>query len=128
MPGPARAGILVYAKDLSRLAAFYADVLGGVVVTADPDHQVIATRDQQVVVHAIPPAIAETITIDVPPVLREDAVFKPFFTVDSLAAARERAHHLGGGVFEEEWRGPGFVVRNAFDCEGNIVQLRELTA
>lgn len=128
MTGPARAGVLVYAKDLPVLAAFYADVLGGSVVTSDADHQVIATRDQQVVVHAIPPAIAESITIEAPLVLREDAVFKPFFTVDSLAAARERAHQLGGGVFEEEWQGPGFVVRNAFDCEGNIFQLRELTA
>lgn len=126
MTGPARGGVLIYAKDLPRLATFYAEVLGGVVLTADPDHHVIATRDLQVVVHAVPPAIAESITVEVPPALREDAVFKPFFTVDSLAAARERAHHRGGGVFEEEWQGPGFVVRNAFDCEGNIFQVREV--
>ena len=127
MAGPARAGVLVYAKDLARLSAFYREVLGGVLLTADADHHVIATADQQVVVHAIPPVIADTFTIDVPPVLREEAAFKPFSTVDSLAAARERAHHHGGGVFEEEWQGPGFVARNAFDCEGNIFQVRELT-
>lgn len=125
MTGPARAGVLVYAKDLARLSAFYRDVLGGVLLTADADHHVIATADQQVVVHAIPPVIADTFTIDVPPVLREEAAFKPFFTVDSLAAARERAHRHGGGVFEEGWQGPGFDVRNAFDCEGNIFQVRE---
>lgn len=124
----ARAGVLVYAKDLAQLSAFYVDVLGAVVQTADHDHHVMATRDQQVVIHAVPPAIAESITIEVPPVLREEAVFKPFFTVDSLAAARERAHHHGGGVFEEEWHGPGFVARNAFDCEGNVFQLREPTS
>jgi hypothetical protein len=29
-------------------------------------------------------------------------------------------------VFEEEWEGPGFRVRNAHVPEGNILQLREL--
>jgi hypothetical protein len=29
-------------------------------------------------------------------------------------------------VFEEEWDGPGFCVRNAHDPEGNILQRREL--
>lgn len=128
MTGPARAGVLVYAKDLARLSAFYRDVLDGVVLAADHEHVVLATADQQVVVHAIPAVIADTFTIAVPPVLREEAAFKPFFTVASLAAARERAHQHGGGVFEEEWQGPGFVVRNAFDCEGNVFQVREVTS
>ena len=127
MAGPARAGVLVYAKNLSRLSTFYCAVLGGVVRAADHEHHVIATADLQIVVHAIPAVIAETFTVEVPPVLREEAAFKPFFTVPSLAAAREAAHRLGGGVFEEEWQGPGFVVRNAFDCEGNVFQVRELT-
>lgn len=128
MHGAARAGVLVYAKDLARLSAFYCDVLGGVVLTADHEHHVIATADQQIVVHAIPAVVAETIAIASPPVLREEAAFKPFYTVENLAAAREQARQRGGGVFEEEWQGPGFVVRNAFDCEGNIFQVREQTS
>ncbi len=128
MTGPARAGVLVYAKDLARLSAFYCHVLGGTVRAADHEHHVIDVTDAQIVVHAIPAVIAETFTIAVPPVLREESAFKPFFTVSSLAAARERAHQHGGGVFEEEWQGPGFVVRNAFDCEGNIFQVREVRA
>ncbi|MGL4477784.1 MAG: glyoxalase/bleomycin resistance/dioxygenase family protein, partial [Aeromonas veronii] len=32
----------------------------------------------------------------------------------------------GGGLLSQQWTGPGFVVRNAFDPEGNILQLREL--
>ena len=128
MTGPARAGVLVYATDLARLSTFYSHVLGGTVRAADHEHHVIDTSDAQVVVHAIPAVIAETFTVEVPPVLREDAAFKPFFTVPSLAAAREAAHQHGGGVFEEEWQGPGFVVRNAFDSEGNIFQLREVRA
>ncbi len=128
MAGPAHAGVLVYAKDLARLSAFYCHVLGGTVRAADHEHHVIDTAGTQIVVHAIPAVIAETFAVEVPPVLREDAAFKPFFTVPSLAAAREAAHQHGGGVFEEEWQGPGFVVRNAFDSEGNIFQLREVRA
>ena len=59
MAGPARAGVLVYAKNLSRLSTFYCAVLGGVVRAADHEHHVIATADLQIVVHAIPAVIAE---------------------------------------------------------------------
>lgn len=128
MSSLARSGVLVYAKDLARLSAFYRDVLGGRVIVEDADHHVIVTPDQQLVVHAMPPVIAETVSVARPPVLREEAAFKPFFTVASLAASREAAHQRGGGVFEEEWQEPGVLVRHAFDCEGNVFQLREQTA
>ena len=51
---------------------------------------------------------------------------KLFFTVPSLAWAEAKAADLGGGLLPQQWTGPGFVVRNAFDPEGNILQLREL--
>lgn len=126
MAAPARTGALIYAKDLSRLSAFYQELLGMTVRHADADYHVLASPDTQLIVHAIPPAIAATFEITIPPALREDAAIKLFFTVTSLAAARARARALGGDVFEEEWEGPGFRVRNAHDPEGNILQLREL--
>lgn len=89
------------------------------------DYHVLAHADAQLIVHAMPAVVAETIDVATPPMPREDAAFKPFFTVPSLAAAREAAHHLGGAVYEEEWQGPGFLVRNACDPEGNIFQIRE---
>ena len=48
-----------------------------------------------------------------------------FFTVPSIAAARSVAAALGGEVFTEQWKGPGFTVCNAMDPEGNIFQVRE---
>lgn len=126
MPGPARAGVLVYAKDLPRLSHFYAEVLGMTVRHADYDHHVLGHADAQLIVHAMPPVVADTVDVATPPVPREDAAFKPFFTVPSLAAAREAARRLGGAVYEEEWQGPGFLVRNACDPEGNIFQIREV--
>jgi predicted enzyme related to lactoylglutathione lyase len=125
MAAPAPAGALIYAKDLARLSAFYQQLLGMTVRHADDEYHVLDSPGTQLIVHAIPPVIAETFEITVPPVLREEAAIKLFFTVPSLASAGRRARALGGEVFEEEWEGPGFRVRNAHDPEGNILQLRE---
>ncbi|HEU4613995.1 MAG TPA: hypothetical protein VFS15_18000, partial [Kofleriaceae bacterium] len=73
----------------------------------------------------IPAAIAERIVITSPPERREDTALKFFFTVPSIEAARATAVSLGGAVFDERWNGPGFVVCNACDPEGNIFQVRE---
>jgi predicted enzyme related to lactoylglutathione lyase len=127
MPGPAPAGLFVYAKDLPRLAGFYEALLAMRRVVATGDLVVLDSPDIQLTLHAIPPAIAATIAIADPPRPRDDAALKFFFTVPSLAAAANAAPALGGTVLVEEWRGPGFRVRNAVDPEGNIFQLRETT-
>lgn len=125
MTGSARVGALIYAKDLIRVSAFYRQLLGMTMQHADPEYHVLMSPDIQLIVHAMPPVIAETVEVTSPPALRETTAIKLFFTVPSLAAARAVARPLGGDVFEEEWEGPGFRVRNAHDPEGNILQLRE---
>jgi predicted enzyme related to lactoylglutathione lyase len=128
MAGPARAGLFVYASDLERLAAFYANVAGMVRLHRAEDLVVLQSPDIQLLIHRIPPAIAAGITITSPPAKREDTPLKFFFTVASLAEARGVAAQLGGEVFSENWRGPGFVVCNAIDPEGNVFQVREAVA
>lgn len=125
MSGPARAGLFVYAKDPERLAGFYESLLGMTRRHSSAELVVLHSPDIQITVHAIPGRIAESIVIADPPVSREDAAYKFFFTVPSLDAASAAARSLGGEVFPEEWTGPGFRVRNAVDPEGNIFQLRE---
>lgn len=125
MPAPARAGIFIYAKDPDRLAAFYETVLGMTAAHRTDEMSVLRSPDLQLIVHAMPPHVAAQVVITTPPQLRDSAAIKFFATVESLAAAQDRAHALGGQVFTEQWRGPGFVVRNASDPEGNIFQLRE---
>ena len=127
MPGPARAGAVLFAMDAPRLASFYEHVLAMKRLHDTQGLIVIESPDFQLVLHAIPPEIAADITIETPPALREDVAMKLFFTVDSLADAAARAAELSGGVFGEEWQGPGFRVRDAFDPEGNVFQVRELT-
>ena len=127
MPGPARAGALIFAKDLDTLSRFYEQLLGMRLVAAEPGLRVIENGDIQMVIHAMPPHIAAQVEISLPPEAREDQAIKPFFTIDTLASAESIAAGLGGYVFGPTWDGPGFRIRNACDPEGNIIQLREWT-
>jgi len=128
MTAPARAGVFVYAKDLPRLTAFYAAVLGMRQVHADDDIAVLASPDLQLLVHRIPAHIAADIHIETPPVRRENTAIKFFATVASLTDAGTTAASLGGALFDERWQGPGFIVCNAMDPEGNVFQVRESVA
>ena len=128
MPGPARNGLFVYALDAGRIARFYEDVLGMARLHATEEIVVLQGEDIQLLVHAIPAHIARGIRIATPPKRREDTALKFFFTVPGLATARAAAARLGGEVFDEQWQGPGFVVCNACDPEGNVFQVREFSA
>ena len=125
MSGPARAGLFIYAKDLSRLAKFYESFLGMTRAHATPDLVVLRSPDIQLTLHAMPPAIAASVIMSDPPAKRDNTALKFFFTVPSLAQAQDLAPSLGGEVLQEQWRGPGFTVCNAVDPEGNIFQVRE---
>jgi len=125
MPGPARAGAVLYAKNVELLASFYETLLPMTRVHASAEIIVSESPDFQLILHAMPPHIASTIVIESPPVRRENTALKLFFTVPSLSEARSTAAGLGGEVFLEEWQGPGFRVCNACDPEGNIFQVRE---
>jgi predicted enzyme related to lactoylglutathione lyase len=125
MPGPSRAGALIYAKDMARLSHFYQALLSMRLLSADSELHVIESADIQLVLHAIPPHIAATFEIAVPPVPRDEQAIKLFFTVHSLSSAEDVAASLGGKLFGQEYAGPGFKVRNGYDPEGNIFQVRE---
>lgn len=128
MTTPARTGVLIYAKQLEAVSAFYERVLGARVLHADSEHRVLQSPDVQLIIHAIPAQFAEAIAIASPPTPREAQAIKPFFTVDSLAAAERVAEACGGRVHGPVWPGPGLRVRNVCDPEGNIVHLRERVA
>lgn len=125
MSGPARAGVFIYAKDLPAMTAFYRALLAMTVIHEDATLAVLQSPDLQLVLHAIPPAIAADIVISRPPVPREDCALKFFVSVDSLAAAAITAAAHGGDVSGPRWPDSGFVMTNACDPEGNLFQLRE---
>ncbi len=125
MSGPARAGLFLYALNMEAIAAFYAAIIGMETLSQTAELTVLESPDIQLLIHRIPDAIAATISLSSPPERREDTALKFFFTVPSLAEARLKARALGGEVGNENWQGPGFIVCNAVDPEGNIFQLRE---
>jgi predicted enzyme related to lactoylglutathione lyase len=125
MSGSAQAGLFVYAKDLAMMVAFYESLLDMTRLHASEELVVLQSPQMQLVLHAIPPHIAETIDITVPPEPREEAALKFFFTVPSIASARSMASALGGAVMAQTWQASGFVACNACDPEGNLFQLRE---
>ncbi|MGY3922646.1 glyoxalase/bleomycin resistance/dioxygenase family protein [Aeromonas jandaei] len=125
MPGPARAGALIYAREPGLLSHFYRTLLQMEIRSQSEQLIVLENGDIQLLVHAIPEPYIEQVVVTTPPALREQGAIKLFFTVPSLAWAEAKAADLGGGLLPQQWSGPGFVVRNAFDPEGNILQLRE---
>jgi len=125
MPGPAAAGVLIYAKDFQSLASFYERVLGMQRLHEDEHIIVLESAALQLVIHALPAEIAARVRIGTPPQRRADVALKFFITVPAIAEAESAAQALGGQVFDERWQGPGFAACNAMDREGNVFQLRE---
>jgi len=128
MPSAITAGAVVYAKDLSRVSAFYAAVVGLSVTHAEHDHVVLEAEAFQLVVHAIPAGIAASIDIADPPIRREGTALKLVFLVPSISTSRTLAAEHGGEVDppEREWRFQSHRVCDGHDPEGNVIQLRKL--
>ncbi len=122
-----RAGAVVFAKDLPRVAKFYEELLSMAVAHAEDDHIVLESSACQLVVHAIPKKIAASIQINTPPERRTETPIKLFFFVSSIAEVRAKAVALGGELnpIKSEWEARGFRACDGHDPEGNVVQFRE---
>ncbi|MDP9124439.1 MAG: hypothetical protein M3N82_07545 [Pseudomonadota bacterium] len=126
MANPFTAGAIVYAKDIQRLARFYAAVADLEIVHEVADHVVLESETYELVVVAIPAATAARIVIATPPVRRENTAFKLSFLVESLAEARATATAAGGELDPpaKEWDFQGMRVCDGCDPEGNMIQVR----
>jgi predicted enzyme related to lactoylglutathione lyase len=125
MPGPARAGALLYAKDLERLSRFYQQVLGRRLLNASAERHILEAEGLQLILHALPPEWDAQVAVSDPPRMRSEAAIKLFFSVPSIAAAEAAMTAYEAGCWGPTYSGPGFVVRNATDAEGNVFQMRE---
>lgn len=122
-----RPSVVVFAKSVATMAAFYKAVADMEELEVDEGHVVLEVESFQLVVHGIPKAIAASIHITAPPEIREDTPVKLCLPVDSIAVARERALRLGGrvGPKAKEWEARGFRACDGYDPEGNVFQVRE---
>ena len=73
MPGPARAGALIYARDPGLLSHFYRTLLQMEIRSQSDELIVQENADIQLLLHAIPAPYAEQVVITTPPQLREQA-------------------------------------------------------
>jgi predicted enzyme related to lactoylglutathione lyase len=127
MSSPLKAGAVIFAKDVARVARFYEQLLSFSVVHTSCDYVVLDSKDIQLVIHAIPTRIADSISISVPPVVRAQTPIKLIFPVANLVEARASASFLGGqvGAADKEWGTQSFRACDGHDPEGNVFQLRQ---
>jgi predicted enzyme related to lactoylglutathione lyase len=123
----ATTGAVLYAKSVKRVSSFYAQCCGLRLVHSESDHVVLESPTFELVILAIPEAIAASISIATPPARRENTPIKLVFHIESITGIRELAVRLGGELNppEREWHYQGRKVCDGLDPEGNVVQFRE---
>jgi predicted enzyme related to lactoylglutathione lyase len=113
--------VLIFAKDMQRLADFYHEALGLPVIAAPmaPGWIEFDAGGVRLALHAISPRIARQIEITNPPRAREETPIKLLFEVDALNEVRRRLVQHGATMFEPKSSG----VCDGLDPEGNVFSL-----
>jgi predicted enzyme related to lactoylglutathione lyase len=121
------AGAVLYAKSVERVSRFYVETCCLKATHSEDDHVVLESSAFQLVILAIPAAIAASISIATPPIRRENTPIKLVFPVENIDAIRKIIGSLGGELNppEREWQYQGRRVCDGHDPEGNVVQFRE---
>jgi predicted enzyme related to lactoylglutathione lyase len=127
MPSQPEASAVLYAKDVTRVATFYANVIGFSITHGEASHVILDSSTFQLVVHAIPAEITAEIEIATPPVRREDTPIKLSFPVARISAVRTAAAKYGGelNAKDREWEFRGRRICDGYDPEGNVIQVSE---
>ena len=114
-------GVMLYVKDLPRMAAFYEETLGlrPISETRMENWVEFDAGGSSFALHAIPAEIANHIEISTPPRPREKNPVKLTFEVADVASERERLQSLGVPVVERPWG-----AYDGIDPEGNIFGIR----
>ena len=117
--------VMLYAKDLKKMTAFYRDVLGFGVVPSryDPtEFVVLDAGSAQLCLHQIPEVIARTITITDPPEPRYKVPVKIMFVIEDVEGMRDRL--IARGVQMGSLQNfPPLIYCDGHDPEGNIFQI-----
>jgi len=120
-------GLVVFAKNIQQVSAFYEGTLRLTKVEEESSHHVLQGRGLELVIHAIPEKIADSIRIDEPPKARSENPLKPTFSVEDLEEVRAAAMKAGGYLkpASAAWKIGGALVLDGWDPEGNIVQFKQ---
>lgn len=121
------AGAVLFALDVDKLAAFYLCALEFREAARGGNYRVLRRMGFELIVHAVPAAVAGRIGDAAPTQRRSDAAIKLGFAVSDLASLRERVAVCGGLLDppEREWSLADVRVVDGVDPEGNVFQLRQ---
>jgi hypothetical protein len=124
---PQTVSAVLFAKELPRVAEFYATALGLRVVARDEHHWRLDCRGFELIVHQIPSHIAAGIVIERPPNRRVSGTTRLDYPVTSIAQCRKKARPLGGDIDEKppEWASRDANFYFGYDPEGNQFGVRE---
>jgi predicted enzyme related to lactoylglutathione lyase len=119
-------GAIIYAKDMNRLAAFYA-AMGFHQREVDPTCIVLQGLDAELSIIQAPGVIANSIDLGSPPQQRTMTPIKLVFIVDAIEETAVLINTHGGRVDrgKARWRFGEYFLQDAVDPEGNILQIRE---
>jgi catechol 2,3-dioxygenase-like lactoylglutathione lyase family enzyme len=115
---------MIFAKDMSRMIAFYRDGLG-LRFLEERSNEGWAEFDAGGVLlalHAIPPEIARDLQITTPPKARESTPIKLVFASSDVVEARAHLAAHGAVMFEPRSWG----ACDGLDPEGNVFQIVEM--
>ncbi|KAG1648078.1 hypothetical protein GQR58_030108 [Nymphon striatum] len=118
-------GAVLYAKDLEKLAKFYAGFAGDIVESQPAEYVVVQGASTELTIVQIPDQIAESIQISTPPTVRAHTPVKLSFVVPSIDDTLESILALGGLVetSAQRWSFRNNELLDVVDPEGNVFQL-----
>ena len=117
-----KTGLVIYASSIERLISFYTHVFELEIIESDNTYALLVGDEFELVL--LETEISKNFTNSNEP--RENTALKPTFFVESpLTLIREKIEEKGGFVYPpKSWEFGGRQVCDAYDCEGNIFQLR----
>lgn len=117
--------IVLWVENLDQAKEFYRRLLSASVHDDSATFVRVASKDHEVLLHLVPEQYREGISS--PPEIREQAVIKPVFAVDSISEARSAVSHLSGQIHgpETEQTYAETNYCDGFDTEGNVIQVSE---
>ena len=119
--------IVLYAKDIERLAVFYETALRLPRMDQDADFVLLGAGAVELAVVRASKAMSKAIQITSPPRLRAETPMKPSFPVSAIEALRAGIDSAGGGLkpIGAAWTWRGDLHLDGWDPEGNVFQLRQ---
>lgn len=124
--GAAPVLVVIYARDVARVAEFYSRTLSRPVTERSERYVLVGDGDAEVAVVRMPDGLVAGHPTAIAPRLREETPIKPSFLVEDLEEVIRATAASGGGTKSMNavwsWRGQRHL--DGHDPEGNPVQFR----